>query len=202
MNDVVKSIGKYFARDFLYFLGGTCVIVCFLYLKGIVPRREFKNYELFFIVSIGYVVGYLNQEFGSIIHITTTQRPKEKICLIYKWIFKRFTGRDFDESILKRTEQINFHDVPRESKRYDEFQRIIFHKQVGTTMSSNLLICSIILMLKFYFPIHFKRDELTLPLLIACIFMSIVLIAVAWIKLLQQAELIEKVRQETESVTK
>jgi hypothetical protein len=188
METLVKLIGKFFGRDFLYILGGTSIILSFLYLFDIIPNKQFKNYELFFIISVGYVVGYLNQEFYSLTTLIKSHKPN-KISGRCKWVFKRFTHRNFNEEILIGIPPIDFHDISKTNERYDEIQRVIFHKHVGITMGSSAMTCALILLFKLSYPF----DRFNLTLVITCLFMSLILIAIGWIKLLLQAEYIYEV---------
>lgn len=187
MNEIVKALGNFLTRDFLYILGGTSVLVCVLYYFDKLPNK-FENYELVYISSLGYVVGFLNQELFSLTHIITTAMPRTPNKLA-KFFFKRFTYRKFDSSIcdsLHLHKKFNNINDKINKLKYDNFQRIITLKHIGTTMASNGLVCSI-----FLFVMYLEtRSSFDLFLFLSSLFTSTVLILLAWIKTLQQMEFV------------
>lgn len=198
-SELVKLIGKFFARDFLYILGGSTIIFSMIYLNEKAPSK-FETYQLIGILSVGYVVGYANQQFYSILRITTTApriKPPNKFI---KKLFKRFTYDDFRDEIVEKVGRRSFFKVVSQlnEKSASELERIINLKHIGTTTGPNWMTTSFI----WAYFLFKDFSYFNLSIFVFLLSTSLILIFLGWIMTLLQMDFISDSLEEIEHLTK
>lgn len=73
MNEFVKSLRNFLARDLLYIIGGTCVVASFLYLFGKLPEKQPPIPYLIILAGVAYAIGYAVQDSMSFFPIVTSR---------------------------------------------------------------------------------------------------------------------------------
>jgi hypothetical protein len=185
MGELVKILGKFFSRDFLYILGGASVLFSVLYafdknIAGAYPV-EIK----IFVVGVCYVLGYLIQDVLSLTPLITTSQPKPKSFL--KWIYKRFTKKNWErihevDYAITRIELTKKYQV----KDLEDLERLISLKHIGTTMGSCWLVSGLILIVKGIYSKIIHTDLFGFIVLA----LGVLLIILGWLKGMQQYQLL------------
>jgi UDP-N-acetylmuramyl pentapeptide phosphotransferase/UDP-N-acetylglucosamine-1-phosphate transferase len=187
-------INKFFTRDLYYIIGGASIILSFLFYYNIFPfEKDIASYLVIFILLISYVIGYLIQELFSLFRIVRTTLPRQiKIIdgFLY-WIFvgkkceSRGTNRDYQKLDTDLKEAFNEKNM---IESLSQFKRIISLKQIGATIGSNWLICSIIILLKYFNDVESASKINILILGVVIFIFSLVAIVINRIKLANQIE--------------
>ena len=189
MNELVKVIGKFFTRDFLYIVGGASVVISILYSLDYDIAIEHPIEIKIFVVGVCYVLGYLIQDALSLTPLITTHQVEPKKFL--KWIYKRFTKKDWEQ-----IPKIDYVQARIElEKKYqkvrgvlEEVERVISLKHIGTTMGSCWLIAAVILIIK---GICSKITSIgVLGLIILSL--GVLLLILGWLKGMQQYQLLHR----------
>lgn len=194
MNELFKALKNFIVRDIIYIIGGSSVILSFLYLSGkmCIITGEKSVFFYLFIAGISYVIGYCIQELFSLMHIVTTAsyfdpwRILKKLyhCLTHRgWKDIKLTDDELDKANIVIQERA-YQDIKADR------ERIISLMMVGTTIGPCGLISGILLLIKAVdtisnFPFLTTVSNLDLKLAIAVILISILLIILGWIKGLQ-----------------
>ncbi len=181
MNELVKALGKFVNRDVPYVIGGYSVILCFLYLFDIDIPKEISLPFVLFSASIAHIIGYAIQDSLSFTGITNTSMmitPRSFMKKLFKrWAMEEWNVPD-DFDFIK-----TYLRLYSESKTdlLSVIERILFMKQIGTTMGSSFFVCAILLLLKaFNAPTPFHISMFFVVMLF-----SIVLIVLGWLQAMQ-----------------
>lgn len=202
MEILEKSLNKLLTRDIFYIIGGVSIILAFLfYFDKFSFNNKIEYYTVILILLISYVIGYLTQEFLSLFRIVRTTLPKY-VMSIDRILYKIFTGLECispKEGKTKDTEKNNYQildtDLQGVFLKGKDLEKLYYHKriidlkQIGSTIGSNWLICSIIIFLK-YFQNKQADSQFILVLSISIFIFSVIAIIVNRIKLTQQIEFV------------
>ncbi len=187
MDEIVKGLGKFLNRDLMYIIGGISFILSITYAFGfsfneIEPFTK-NNVIIVFILGIAYVFGYVNQEILSLTPVLTTGQIKNPNKFL-KCIFRRFTKTEYTEidDIDYTFERIKLLKEFKEQELQD-FERVISLKHIGSTIGSNWLMSSAILIIRC---IINGESYIVWMLTFYLLISSIALILLSWIKGMQQ----------------
>ncbi|HCO95357.1 MAG TPA: hypothetical protein DIU00_15645 [Phycisphaerales bacterium] len=198
MNELVKALKNFVVRDIIYIIGGSSVIVSFLYLfnKTDIHGKEIHTAIYILIAGLAYIIGYCIQDTASWIHIVTTAsffKPWRSLIWFYerflhrKWkpIFSDIEGEDRRNKILERLDQAEL--IIQEKVSLDnktERERIISLMHMGTTMGPCSFVSGILLLIKAFVDGNCTfRFNITLA--VSVLIISGLMIVLAWIKALE-----------------
>ena len=189
MNEFVKAISRFVTRDIPYIVGGTSVILCFLYLLDAHITKDIPLPFILFYAGIAYVLGYAIKDGLSLLRIICTGiRVTPNRLLIF--LFNRWTGgpwktpNDFDAEhmyLQLYTEPKNEALVP--------IERIISLMSLAHTMGTTWLICTILLGLKCFI----DPNPFNLSLCFFSLILSVILILLGWLQLMQSVHWLHQI---------
>ena len=94
MSELIKALGRFVARDLIYVIGGTTVILSFLYLFNCLSSDELPLAYSLFGAGLAYVVGYAIQDLCCLVGLVTMADYFEPNCFV-KRLYRRFTREDW-----------------------------------------------------------------------------------------------------------
>lgn len=181
MNELVKALSKFINRDIPYVMGGSAVILCFLYLFDIKIPKEFPLPITLLIVGIAYVLGYAIQDGISFTLITNTSMIVTPNKLMKK-LFKKWAREDWN--VPDDFDSIGVYLALYNDQKIDvlaPIERIIFLKHIGTTMGASFLVCTILLGIKSVS----QPTALNISISTVTLIFSILLIFLGWLQVMQ-----------------
>ena len=198
MNAIIKALGKFLGRDFMYVIGGASFLLSAFFAVGYKFSNDFElmNKPIVSILALGfaYVAGYINQEVVCLTPLLTTSIVHP--CRLLRWFYKKFTRSEFKDlpDIEYTSERIRLSKCF-EEERLEDLERIITLKHIGSAVGSNWLLASAILFIRYFA----KRDQY-LILVIAIYFLvaALSLILIAWIKGMQQYSIMNNLLKQIE----
>ena len=188
MNEFVRSLRHFIARDVIYIVGGGTVLLSFLYLFDKIPEKDISTPYFLFVAGIAYVVGYAVQDGGSLIGLTTTSysyRPGRFTCFWFETLQRRpFPKIPKEFNFHKKVQEL--YDIKNNEEFLSSFRRIINLLQVGATMGPSSLLSGGILGFKAYE----TKTYFDFSLSAGAIIFGFLFIVHSWIKVAQRAEAI------------
>lgn len=130
MIEFPKDVREFIARDLVFLVGGSCVVGSFLYRFYKPPDQDTPIIYYLLAAGVAYVIGYALQDGFSVLRIVTTATVKKPGDL-QKWLYKRFTGDDWDG-----VEQLDWKHVSSavETKFHNDFYRAAYQRAVTLMM--------------------------------------------------------------------
>lgn len=193
MDELVRGLSRFLYRDVLYMIGGTAVILSFLYLFDRVPSSTLPLAYYLFGGGIAYVVGYVAQEFFCLIGVCTTAdyfQPYRPLRSLYH----HFTREPWP--MIERFNTIDaWIKISRDRTGTELFERILFHKQVGTTMGPCAVLSALFLFARRWNPGALPSSFDT-ALAGAAFFLGVVLLLLGWLKGVQQIRWLHALNEE------
>ncbi len=199
MNELVKALKNFVVRDIIYIIGGSSVIVSFLYLfnKTDMLGKETHTAIYLLVAGLAYIIGYCIQDTASWIRIVTTASFFEPWPSLI-WFYRRFLHREWvpifpdivdaeerRNEIFERLDKAEL--IIQEKTSVDnkaERDRIISLMHMGTTMGPCSLVSGILLFIKAFIDRNYTfRFNITLT--VSVLIISGLMIVLAWIKALQ-----------------
>lgn len=181
MDEIIKAMQRFLARDLLYILGGGSVIFSALICFQITLPENPGAFVLIFTAGIAYVIGFAIQELISLTPFLKTAHFKPK--KFTKWIYKVFNSMtlEVNDKIDNISPFIHTYQNLNE-RQIEQIERIINLKTVGAAMGSNWLVASVFL------AIHAVRQPsiLTIFMAVSVAFLGIFLLIIARVKGAQQ----------------
>lgn len=184
MNELVKILRHFITRDMIYIIGGTSIVLSFLHMWD--ALSILTPTTLIHWIGIGFVwlIGYLIQEFFSLLHIVTTKPPRNPPNVM-KLLYNLFQHKkwqdiglfDFEEARIKIYEKASERNIAR-------LQRIITLKQAGSTMGPCFLTSGIILIIKS--AMNGAPVDITLAIIIPIL--GVIFVSTSWIKLEEEMQ--------------
>lgn len=185
MDELVKALRYFIARDVLYIVGGGSVCAAVLYTLGRLPHGDVATWLLVLGAGIAYGAGYAIQEMLSLTPLLTTA-PVLTPGRLVRALYGRFTlsqWTDVDTRLWpQRWDQF---EKTADERIYGQFQRIIALKHVGSALGSNWLVVAGILGAKWYWCGRLPED---LMVGVATFLAASGLLAVAWLKGAEQTQ--------------
>lgn len=193
MNEFVKSLRNFLARDLLYIIGGTCVIASFLYLFDRLPEEQPPIPYLVILAGVAYAIGYAVQDSMSFLPIVTSRHIDDpgKLSRCYYWCFTRREWMpvservDFPKDYYRAVDNMSEREI-------EEFRRLITLKHIGTSIGSNLLVAFVFLFARYFS----AYEEFDAWIAFFSLVLSIFLIVQSWVKGLQQTQFVTMVLEE------
>lgn len=150
MDELIKALRYFIARDALYIVGGGSVCAAGLYVLGKLPNGQVAPWLLVLGAGIAYGVGYAIQEILCLTPVLTTA-PVLTPGRVVRGLYRRFTlssWRDVDAS--RWPERWGKFKKSADERTWVQFHRIITLKHVGAALGSNWLVVAVILGVKYW----------------------------------------------------
>jgi len=193
MNELVKAIKNFIVRDIIYIIGGTSVIVSFLYLHGqlkMIISTNTQTAVYFFVAGLSYPIGYCIQEIASITRIVTTASYFDPWPILTR-VYRRFTHEPWKDPYKKLGERENIVNKVKEDElriqRYAserqmaEIERTISFMQLGTTLGPCGIVSSALILIRAIC----RNCCFDMWLFRTTLIISVFLITMGWLKALQ-----------------
>ncbi len=152
MDELAKAFKDFIARDLIFIIGGSSVVLAFLYLFDCFrPYDAFPVPYYLIAAGIAYTVGYALQDFSCLIGFVTTARLhlKPPSCFV-QCLYSRFLR----EEPWKNTKGLDLDRaadwIKEKPHQRAEYERIITLMQVGTTMGPCSLVSGVLVLLKLF----------------------------------------------------
>jgi len=181
MDEFVKAFRHFITRDVIYVIGGSCIVVSFLYAFDRFHTADMPIAIQLFVAGVSYVLGYAAQEAFGLLRVTSTEHQPNPPSLVL-WLFRRFTHKTWTPIDAATYESASATVAQRTSDIGDEalsrLDRIIVLKQVGTTMGACGAVSSVVVGMRALR----SGDAFDVALSIGILAATVVLIAIAWVK--------------------
>lgn len=195
METLIKAFERFLYRDLTFITGGAIEIAAFLHLYCCAPLLpELSGASLFLWAAIAYVLGYVTQEFFTLIRIVRTQAKKPP-CGCVLWLFRCWERRSRDWKPLPSREydaaKLWLFGESAPARLRDEYERIESLKQLGTAIGPCLVVAGSMFFLPLvkrggFASIEWDSRESTTALLAFTV--GLFLILLGWLQLTRQRE--------------
>lgn len=197
MNELVSALRQFITRDVMYLLGGSCVLSSLLLLlnKTDLFFSTISTYETLLWVGIAYITGFAIQETLSLTPLVTTQNIYKPGAIV-KYFYKRFTNNEWTDIDCTNWDSSLFNFEKNAPERtYQNYQRIISLKHIGTAAGSSLYVSSGLLLVYAIC----EKYIFSWVLFFGSTFLAISLAITAWVKGAQQTQFIIRWRDHGEN---
>lgn len=151
MDELVKALRHYIARDLVYLVAGGTVIATFLY--GFPPTLDPKRWPtvLYLLTGgIAYVVGYVVQDICSVLRLVTTAPvpdPGRVTRLVYR-LFMRTPWQPIDRDMRHLYQQQREWERASAEGHAPEYERTVMLMLIGTAGGPCGLISAVLLLIR------------------------------------------------------
>lgn len=152
MDELAKAFKDFIARDLIFIIGGSSVVLAFLYLFDCFhPYDRFPVPYYLIAAGIAYTIGYALQDFFCLTPLvkTTYLYPTPSNCFV-QCLYSRFLrGKPWADTQgldLDRADDW----IKEKPHQRAEYERIITLMQVGTTMGPCSLVSGVLVLLKSF----------------------------------------------------
>ncbi|MCK4665431.1 hypothetical protein KAU33_01695 [Candidatus Dependentiae bacterium] len=198
LGEILNKVHKYLLRDLLYVFGGSLIIISLIFVFGFdineIPLVKNLNlFSYFIIIGVAYIFGYSAQKIFSTLRLVSTAYMCNPSCIL-KFLYKRLKHQSWIkvEQIDRFKMGIFIHEKTSKSEcMRDYYERIVFFKQIGTTVGSSGVICAFILTIKYIIILIDTSIAPKIVFLISIILMilvSIMLIILGYMKAMEQTQ--------------
>jgi hypothetical protein len=187
MGELVKAFQKFLMRDLSYIIGGSAVILSFLYAFDRLPGESTSTFWYVLGLAFAYVVGYAIQDALGVLRIIrmkAAHTPNKLARYLYKLYDRKYLkeSKSFPEAEYKRGKDWLYTSAPQRYK--DDHERIEGLKQVAFTVGPCLLISGILVLTRDC-PTTAAFDR---AVSYASLAIGVVLYFLGWLKVTQQAQ--------------
>ena len=184
MDEILKGLRHFIARDLIYVIGGGAVVSAFLYLFNRLPASS-DSWVLFgLLAGLGYFVAYALQDSLSLTPLITTTYVKNPNRFV-RWLYERFTHETWSTITVELDEA---RERIADEGQLARLERIVTLKQVGTAGGPCIAMCSILFFARWW--LH--QESFDLVVAIVGVVLGSVLICLGWLKGAQQAQFVAK----------
>lgn len=185
--ELIRAFRHFITRDIMYLVGGASVVITLLHVSWQPLTKDYPTAIWLWAAGVAYGVGYAIQEVLSFFPILTTAPVLQPNWLV-KWLYQRFTRAEWHDVAPStwQTKRKMFEKKAHE-RTYDQYQRTIGLKQIGSTLGANWLVCGIILVI---YATTNNNALFDWVLAFAALVLSVGLIVMAWVKGAQQTQYI------------
>ena len=189
MSELIKALGRFVARDLIYVIGGTTVILSFLYLFNCFSSDELPLAYSLFGAGLAYVVGYAIQDLCCLVGLVTMADYFEPNRFV-KWLYRRFTREDWCSIERFDTYGAHLAIYTRETETADLaiFERVVSLRQVGATMGPCSLVSAVFLFVRVYSSCQAYWRCFDFWLAGFAVVLGIGLVCLSWLKGVQQVK--------------
>lgn len=198
-NELIKALGRFLTRDIVFILGGTSIILTFLYtIQSDTPPPFYRSFLsaiheandwtrigiILWIVGIAWALGFATQEFFGLLHISSPHFPRT-YGRPERFLFERLTYIKWRDEIPQPLPASRMQILGHVSdNQLDDLERIVTLKMVGTTIGPSGLVCAATLALRWW--LYSQWPDFVLAIGVTII--SSLLIPLGLIKKMQEAE--------------
>jgi hypothetical protein len=180
MDELLKSLSRFFTRDVIFIIGGATIIAAFAYCLD-VWKWDISWPYLLFIAGISYALGWATQDLFCLFGIATTANYFEA------GRFARFVYKRYQKKPWKQPKQFDTNKVRTKVDFaplaiHSRLERFITLKLLGMTMGPCTLICTGLLLLR---AINTKA-VIDYTLSTSALISSFVFISLGWVKACEQ----------------
>jgi hypothetical protein len=198
MGELVKAFKDFIARDLIFIIGGSSVILAFLYLFDCFhPYDPFPVPYYLIAAGIAYTVGYALQDFSCLIGFVTTARlhTKQPNCFV-QCLYSRFLRGEPWENTKGLDLDRAADWIKEKPHQRAEYERIITLMQVGTTMGPCSFVSEVLVLLKSFS----GAGDFNCVLGILALLFSVILILLGWLKAAQQTQFLARIARQEQYV--
>ena len=191
MQYIIKAFTKFFFRDVMFVLGGSAIILSFLYVYDRLPSKEPSIGVYALAVGFAYALGYAVQDIFTLFRVVRAKAgvPPNSFAKFLYWLFER-----------RKVEFPNFKNDQYENAKYwlytdgpqrfrDDHERTESLKQIGTTLGPCVALSGLLLLL---LPLLKKYMCFDIVVTLAVLLLGISLFSLGWLKVTQQAQYLLK----------
>ncbi|OFZ90380.1 MAG: hypothetical protein A2W21_09170 [Betaproteobacteria bacterium RBG_16_66_20] len=182
MDEILKGLRHFIARDLVYVIGGGAVVGAFLHLFNRVPTAN-DSWILFALLGgVGYFIAYALQDALSLTPVLTTTRVMQPNAFV-RWLYKRFTREEWSKICIDLAEA---RERITNEGQLARLERTITLMQVGTTGGPCMTVCGILFLSRWWI----YGDSFDLAVSILGVILGTTLICLGWLKGAQHAQFI------------
>ncbi len=193
MNELVNSLRRFLARDAVFILGGSAVILSFCYAFDRAWILDMPKPLYFVAAGFAYVVGYALQDVACLVRLVATASFFEPWPLLKK-IYRRYTHTDW-VPVARFDTELAWLQIERAAAQGNlpessvvRFERLVVLKQVGTTLGPCCLVsCGFLVYRASVF-----HDPFDIALTVAELLFGAGFVVLGWLKAIQQIELMHR----------
>ncbi len=195
MDELVRSLRRFIARDVIFIVGGSAVILSFCYAFDRLWILDMPRPLYLVAAGFAYVLGYVVQDLFGLLRLVTTAHVFNPPGWVRR-IYRLHTGREWVEiapfdgegALLAIERAAAKGEVPEATS--NRLERLVALRQVGTTLGPCcLLSCGFLLFRAFKF-----QDPFDIGLGVAVLVLGAALVVLGWLKGAQQMELTHRLR--------
>lgn len=189
MDELFKALRHFITREFAFILGGAIVLAVSLYCLNWLPTKDTPITYSILALGISYVLGFMTHGVARISNIVRATSPRT-LPKFVEWLYSRYKNKDWHD-IPDNVDFWGVRDSITSERVLAEFDRIVTMKLYGTVVGPSCLISSVILLGRSL-RIHNKTDLL---LAIVSAISGLLLIAIGWIKVAEQAAYLNEINK-------
>lgn len=183
MNELLKALKDFLARDLIFLAGGATVVTSLLYVLRRLPSADDHVALYFLLAGLSYFVGYAVQDSFGILRVVTTRPPRAlrwHMPLLY-WLYTGDRWCDVNRTVDFATVEQR---ISQNEWQRVQFERMITLQQVGSVGGPSALVASCILAFRGWAGVG---DPFARTLTVAGFTLGVILAHLAWLKAAQQA---------------
>ena len=182
MVELIKALGRFVARDLVFIVGGSTVILSTAYAFDRRYPVDLPATYYLLGAAFAYVLGYAIQDLFGLTPILTMADYFQPNCFV-RWLYRRFTREQWQDIPAFDPYELDVTIRARESAGLAFLERLVSIRQVGSTMGSCMLVAAIPVYLRAFSK---EGDHTDLLLAVSATVLGIGLICLSWVKAAQQ----------------
>ena len=187
MEALINPLKTFLMRDFTFIIGGSAVILSFLFAYDRVPTKELPVILYLLGLCFAYAIGYAIQDGFTLLHFVRTKAGLTPHwfgkALYHLFECKKVKFLKVDEDKYEESKEWLYSSKDSERFRANH-ERIESLKQVGTTIGPCFLISGAILFAKPFL----NKLCFELSLSVGVFVIGLILYCLGWLKVTQQAQ--------------
>ena len=184
MDALVKAFGKFLTRDLAFIVGGSSIMLSFLFVYGHLPTAAMPTIFYLLGAAFAHAIGWAIQDSFTCLRLTRTKAgydPSQPGKALY-FLFDRKCAEPVDPKRYEEAKQWLYESAPQRFR--DDHERTEFLKQEGMTLGPCFVISGFILCGKNWpLLIDFERS-----VAVAVLLLGLLLWLLGWLKVTQQAQ--------------
>ena len=182
MGELFKALRHFVTRDLVFVLSGSIELAAALYYLDWLPTKETPTAFHFFGLGVAYVLGFITHGIARVLGIVRSTSPRS-LPPLARWLYRRYKNKSWTD-ISADTKFLEVRDDITNERIQAEFDRIVTMKLIGTAVGPACLVSSAILIAR---RLRIHSDERDLLVGVATAIAGMLLIAIGWIKVAEQA---------------
>lgn len=191
MDELIKALGRFVARDLVFIVGGSSVILTTVYAFGRLSAVDLPVPYYLLGAGFSYVLGYAIQELFGLTPILTMADYFQPGGFV-RFLYQQFTGDPWQDIPKFDPYEVDVTIRTRESAGLAFLERLVSLRQVGSTMGSCALVSAVPLFLRAFSK---EGAPFDLFLAVAAAVLGIGLVCLSWVKAAQQMHYMNALRR-------